>query len=102
MNVLQLSRAPGFKLQTLSRVTNGLEAVSVARPGRWGNPQLVGKHGDAAACIAQFRAELVSSPTKVAEAQRDLNGQNLACWCKPGKPCHADVLIEIANSVRSG
>ena len=69
---------------------------------RWGNPYLVGKHGDAAACIAQFRAELVSSPTKVAEAQRDLGGKNLACWCKPGEPCHADVLIEIANSVRSG
>lgn len=23
--------------------------------------------------------------------------ENLACWCKPGAPCHADVLLEIAN-----
>ena len=27
----------------------------------------------------------------------DLAGKNLACWCKPGEPCHADVLLEIAN-----
>lgn len=30
----------------------------------------------------------------IAEA---LRGKNLACWCKPGEPCHADVLLEIAN-----
>lgn len=27
-----------------------------------------------------------------------LRGKNLGCWCKPGEPCHADVLLEIANS----
>ena len=27
-----------------------------------------------------------------------LRGKNLACWCKPGQPCHADVLLELANS----
>lgn len=27
----------------------------------------------------------------------ELRGKNLACWCKPGTPCHADVLLEIAN-----
>ncbi|WP_449255149.1 DUF4326 domain-containing protein [Bosea sp. (in: a-proteobacteria)] len=26
-----------------------------------------------------------------------LAGKNLACWCKPGAPCHADVLLELAN-----
>lgn len=26
-----------------------------------------------------------------------LRGKNLACWCRPGEPCHADVLLEIAN-----
>lgn len=35
---LQLSRRKGFKLAAASRAANGLEAVSVARPGRWGNP----------------------------------------------------------------
>lgn len=27
----------------------------------------------------------------------ELRGKNLACWCKLGDPCHADVLLEIAN-----
>lgn len=27
-----------------------------------------------------------------------LGGKNLACWCRPGQPCHADVLLEIANA----
>ncbi|WP_431860245.1 DUF4326 domain-containing protein [Azospirillum sp.] len=26
-----------------------------------------------------------------------LRGRNLACWCKPGAPCHGDVLLELAN-----
>ncbi len=29
--------------------------------------------------------------------RRDLRGKNLACWCKPSEPCHADILMEIAN-----
>lgn len=27
----------------------------------------------------------------------ELCGKNLACWCKPGTPCHADVLLDLAN-----
>jgi len=27
----------------------------------------------------------------------DLKGINLACWCKLSDPCHADVLLELAN-----
>lgn len=28
----------------------------------------------------------------------ELRGRNLACWCKPGCACHADVLLELANA----
>lgn len=31
-------------------------------------------------------------------AAKYLRGKNLACWCKPGEPCHADVLLELANA----
>jgi hypothetical protein len=31
------------------------------------------------------------------EIRRALAGKNLACWCRPGEPCHVDVLLEIAN-----
>jgi hypothetical protein len=32
------------------------------------------------------------------QATEVLRGKNLACWCKPGDPCHADVLLELANA----
>jgi hypothetical protein len=35
---LQLSRGKGFDLQGGSQLRNGLSAVNVARPSRWGNP----------------------------------------------------------------
>jgi hypothetical protein len=27
-----------------------------------------------------------------------LRGKNLACWCKIGAPCHADILLDLANA----
>ncbi len=33
----------------------------------------------------------------VDDIRREMAGKNLACWCKPGDACHADVLLEIAN-----
>jgi hypothetical protein len=42
--------------------------------------------------------------TTVEDIRRELRGKNLACWCpledENGNrvPCHADVLLEIANA----
>ena len=33
-----------------------------------------------------------------AAAVADLRGKDLACWCTPDSPCHADVLLKVANS----
>ncbi len=30
-------------------------------------------------------------------AMVELHGKNLACWCKAGEPCHADVLLELVD-----
>lgn len=30
----------------------------------------------------------------------EMRGKNLACWCPLGSPCHADVLLELANEGR--
>lgn len=38
----------------------------------------------------------VPTPTEL----RPLRGHDLACWCPPGLPCHADVLLAIANQTR--
>ena len=32
------------------------------------------------------------------KARVALRGKNLACWCTLDQPCHADVLLEIANA----
>lgn len=110
---LQLSRRKGFDLQALSMATNGLPAVNVARPSKWGNPHDWREWRDnfpkdiqalegAGLRDRWCREQAVAS---FAEDARDgklpdltaLRGKNLACWCKPGEPCHADVLLEIAN-----
>lgn len=31
------------------------------------------------------------------DARAELAGQDLACWCPLNQPCHADVLLELAN-----
>ncbi|WP_082478190.1 DUF4326 domain-containing protein [Microbacterium sp. Leaf320] len=31
------------------------------------------------------------------QVKAELRGKNLACWCPLDQPCHADVLLEIAN-----
>ena len=35
----------------------------------------------------------------VEEIRTELAGRDLACWCPLDQPCHADVLLEIANGV---
>lgn len=105
---LQLSRRKGFDLQALSQATNGLPAVKVARPTKWGNPAKVGELG----CISNqgavdaYRrwltkgpASLLSfrNPPRITEIVEQLRGKNLACFCRLGLPCHADVLLELAN-----
>jgi hypothetical protein len=114
---LQLSRRKGFDLQALSVRTNGLPAVNVARPTSYGNPFVIGSL--APQCYARFHKGVVenaeqavslfrralayelSKTTPAADTAIDLvaslHGRNLACWCKPGAPCHADVLLELAN-----
>lgn len=31
------------------------------------------------------------------DARKELKGKNLACFCPLDEPCHADVLLKIAN-----
>jgi hypothetical protein len=112
---LQVSRKAGFNLQEASRELNGLPAKLVTRPGPWGNPfsidEVAATYGlDRAAAQAKAVAlaeqwlrgtldtRLSPGPAPSRETIRaELAGHNLACWCKPGTPCHADVLIDLAN-----
>lgn len=81
--------------------------VYVGRGSRWGNPIKVGSHdprsggvfGASDAC-ERFCERLVLGklPFSEADAGHELRGKNLACWCAPTAPCHADILLEIANA----
>jgi hypothetical protein len=69
----------------------------VSRPTRWGNPFPVSEDGLEEA-VALFRQYLADHPELVEAARRELAGKDLACWCKPGALCHADIWLEVANS----
>ncbi len=101
---IQLSRRKGWRKPP--------NTVVVARPSKWGNPFRIGD-------VVRGRAPLSTRQEIVRDAEhacrlfrawlfnrRDaehtiapLRGRNLACWCKPGEPCHADVLLRVANEV---
>ncbi len=92
---IQLSRKKGFTLPP--------DTVVVSRPSRWGNPfkdeDLYGatKARRHAHAVEHFARMVREKKDYQLDAQRELRGKNLACWCKPGTPCHADVLLEVAN-----
>lgn len=102
-------------------------AVSVTRPGEYGNPFKVGSYymrGDHSGKTGAFgmlytcttkefaddRYTLIETPEQAVEWFRwyvtayppswmsELRGKDLACWCPLDQPCHADVLLELANS----
>lgn len=109
---LQLSRAKGFDLQATSRAVNGLPAISVARPGPWGNPFVVGRDGTQQQCVDLYAhlllgnvvlrpgldmATLKAAHDHVRAYSAELAGHNLACWCRLGTPCHADLLLAVVK-----
>lgn len=71
----------------------------MARPHRYGNPHLVSDTLDATGAVELYRQDLLSGhlPYGVGQVRADLAGKDLMCWCPPGQPCHADVLLLIAN-----
>jgi hypothetical protein len=105
---IQLSRAKGWRMPP--------NTLKVDRSTRWGNPfnatqqyLAFGQSGypvplvplrappSLDRCIdlfaAYLRAKLETDPVFL----EPLRGKNLACWCAPGAPCHADVLLRLAN-----
>jgi hypothetical protein len=47
--------------------------------------------------VADFGRDASRGDGLTAARLPELRGKNLACFCKPGEPCHADILIELAN-----
>lgn len=91
---IQRKRTKGWKMPE--------GAVYVGRPTKWGNPFHIGRGISATICVAQYRAKLAgdiwTSPTRQ-EIREELRGKDLACWCPLDQPCHADILLAIANEI---
>lgn len=90
---IQRSRAKGWKMPE--------GAVYVGRQTKWGNPYQVGdtERSWQATVVEMFKGWL-GEPGQaglVADIRRELRGKDLACWCKD-TPCHADVLLKLANA----
>jgi hypothetical protein len=94
---VQLKRSAGWKMPA--------NTVKVDRTTRWGNPFTIAECGSAAIAVAQhgrwMRGE-IGAPGGVEPPARDalrsaLAGRNLACWCALNGPCHADLLLALAN-----
>jgi len=75
--------------------------ILVSGPTRWNNPFLVGEDGSSnrERAVAEFRSALEEGrlDVSVEDVRHHLKGQNLGCWCPLDRPCHADVLLEVAN-----
>lgn len=99
---IQRKRTKGWKMPE--------GAVYVGRPTKWGNPFRIGSPNaddcmicaTAADAVACYRSELTTfaafnfmglKPGDIEE----LRGKDLACFCPLDQPCHADVLLELAN-----
>lgn len=110
-NRIQRSRAKGWRIPA--------GAIYVGRPTRWGNPFIVGRDverlahyydfrknvdlwtdwpvADAATAVEAYRA-MRCTGTFLDDIKGELRGHDLACWCRLDQPCHADVLLELANA----
>lgn len=76
-------------------------AVYVGRPTDWGNPWRVGEviggqRLDAEAVVTLYRGLYRLHRDQMPDPAA-LRGRDLACWCPLDQPCHADVLLALAN-----
>ena len=84
---------------------------AVDRTTAWGNPFKIGENKilrgeddsrvicfphDATEAVELFRW-FIGQGDREDSVRSELAGKNLACWCPLDQPCHADVLLEIAN-----
>jgi len=75
-------------------------AIYVGRPTKWGNPYRPGdEHGTRTVeeAVRKYRHYIKWRAIGGHVDFEELRGKDLACWCRKGAPCHADVLLEFYN-----
>jgi hypothetical protein len=104
---VQRKRIKGWKMPE--------NTVYVGRPGKWGNPFKVGEAiwnpksetislitpNSVEECVELFEIYMKNGMAKkhtwMYKHLHELKGKNLACFCSLDKPCHADILLKLAN-----
>lgn len=113
---VQRKRTKGYKMPPNTK--------SVTRPGKFGNPYKIGMHNvwdikdlktgkslkdyliekngenkyhDVEDVLLAYRQKIAASQAMQRLIKHYLKGKNLACFCPLDKPCHADILLEVAN-----
>jgi hypothetical protein len=73
------------------------DTVVVTRPTKWGNPHPLSL--GRAEAVRRYRDDLLAGRLGISvdDVRRELRGRDLACYCPLDEPCHADVLLEVAN-----
>lgn len=75
---------------------------SCCRPGKYGNPYVIGTGADAEIVTRMHRIEWerikAEEPERFAQMVKDLRGYDLACFCaEDAEWCHVDNYLELAN-----
>jgi hypothetical protein len=93
---IQRKRTKGYRMPPNS--------VSVARPGIWGNPHVVGEDcRDTATAVTRYEHDLITmrladrAGVPLLNRLPELRGKDLICDCPIGQPCHRSVLLHYAN-----
>lgn len=99
---IQRKRTKGWKMPP--------NTIYVGRPTIYGNPikildDVQSKNGlewvvsNASDAVMAYKEFLELSPQAPSiEMIKKLKGKNLCCWCSLDKPCHADILLKLANN----
>lgn len=103
---IQRKRSKGWRMPE--------NTVYVGRGSKWGNSFVIGEEYvrhrmtpgggqrsgvvvDREHAVRLFKQYTAREVRIQIGAYQELRGKNLACWCPLDQPCHADVLLEIAN-----
>jgi len=95
---IQRKRTKGWRMP--------VDAIYVGRPSKFGSPFRVTDRTAAEAVNAfeqwltvdHVTAGLLDKKAVILDSLHELKDRDLACWCALDSPCHADVLLKIANA----
>lgn len=95
----------GWDMDVVSQLVNGLPAKRICGATNFSTPY-DSEAADPHLRVQLYRDMVMNRDSRrgrwIAEHVHELKGHNLFCICAKGRPCHGDVLIELANGKAEG